>query len=107
MIDRPASGEDPVVNDLGPFAKVLANAYYFDVGIARLVSGPITAFARFLAVDVDKKGIDGAVNGIALGFRWGGDQLRRVQTGLVRNYALGITIGAVLLVGYMFVRTVA
>jgi NADH-quinone oxidoreductase subunit L len=103
----PASGEDPVVEDLGPFAKVLANAYYFDVGIARLVSGPITAFARFLAVDVDKKGIDGAVNGIAHGFRWGGDQLRRIQTGLVRNYALGITIGAVLLVAYMLVRTVA
>ena len=48
---------------------MLANAYYFDSGIARLVSGPVTAFARLLSGDVDKKGIDGAVNGIGGAFR--------------------------------------
>ena len=52
----PRTGEDPVAKRLGPFAKVLANAYYFDVGIASFVSGPVTAFARFLSDDVDRKG---------------------------------------------------
>ncbi len=103
----PANGEDPVAKRLGPFARVLANAYYFDLGVSRLVSGPVTAFARFLSDDVDRKGIDGAVNGIAHGFRAAGSGLRRIQTGLVRNYALGIVFGAVLLVGYMFVRAVS
>jgi NADH-quinone oxidoreductase subunit L len=103
----PASGEDPVEQRLGPFAKVLANAYYFDVGIARFVSGPLTAAARFITGDVDSKGIDGAINGIAHGFRVAGGGLRRIQTGLVRNYALGIVLGAVILVGYMLTRSVA
>jgi NADH-quinone oxidoreductase subunit L len=103
----PASGEDPAEERLGGFAKVLANAYYFDTGIARFVSGPVTAFARLLTGDVDRRGIDGLVNGIGVAFRTAGGGLRRLQTGLVRNYALGIMAGAVVLVGYMFVRTVA
>ena len=37
----------------------------------RLVSGPVTAFARFLSDDVDRPGIDGAVNGIATAARDG------------------------------------
>ena len=44
---------------------VLENAWYIDIGVARLVSGPLTAVARFLSGGVDKAGIDGAVNGIA------------------------------------------
>jgi NADH-quinone oxidoreductase subunit L len=103
----PASGEDPVEQRLGPFARVLANAYFFDIAIGKVVSGPVTAFARFLSDDVDKKGIDGAINGIASGFKYAGGGLRKVQTGLVRNYALGIVFGTVVLVGYMFVRAVS
>ena len=37
-----AKGEDPVEAKLGGFAKVLANAYYLDIGLARFVSGPVT-----------------------------------------------------------------
>jgi len=37
--------------------------------------------------------IDGAVNGIARGAKEAGGGLRRIQTGLVRNYALAIMIG--------------
>jgi NADH-quinone oxidoreductase subunit L len=97
-------GTDPVVERLGPFATVLANAYYLDVGLARFVSGPGTAFANFLARGIDHDVIDGAVNGIATGFREIGGGLRRVQTGLVRNYALGIVLGAVALVIWFTTR---
>jgi NADH-quinone oxidoreductase subunit L len=103
----PATGEDPTEVRLGGFAKVLANAYYFDVGITRFVSGPLTKAAHFISGDVDHKGIDGAINGIALLFRTAGGGLRRLQTGLVRNYALGIVFGATLLVGYMWLRSVS
>ena len=41
--------------------------------------------------------IDGAVNGLASLFSSGANGLRRLQTGLVRNYALGIAAGAVVL----------
>ncbi|GIU85705.1 MAG: NADH dehydrogenase [Acidimicrobiia bacterium] len=101
----PSGGEDPVARRLGPVGRVLENAYYFDRGIARLVSGPLGAFARFLADGFDRGGVDRAVNGVAAGFRLGGEGLRRLQTGLVRNYALGIVLGAVALVGYVLARS--
>ncbi|MDQ1533773.1 MAG: NADH-quinone oxidoreductase subunit, partial [Actinomycetota bacterium] len=97
-------GEDPIDAKLGPVAKVFANAYYFDIGIARLVSGPVTAFARFLAEGIDRKVIDGAVNGVGTVFRAGADGLRSLQTGLVRNYALGIAAGTVVLLVCFAVR---
>jgi NADH-quinone oxidoreductase subunit L len=99
-----AEGHDPTVERLGGFANVLANAYYLDVGLARFVSGPVTAFARFLSEGVDRDTIDGAVNGIGSGFRRMGGGLRRVQTGLVRNYALAIFIGAVVLLAFITTR---
>jgi NADH-quinone oxidoreductase subunit L len=99
-----AEGHDPAVERLGGFANVLENAYYLDVGWARFVSGPITAFARFLSEGVDRDTIDGAVNGIGRGFRGLGGGLRKVQTGLVRNYALAIFVGAVLVLAFVTTR---
>jgi NADH-quinone oxidoreductase subunit L len=99
-----ADGADPTVERLGRFAPVLDNAWYIDFGLSRLVSGPVTAFARFLSEGVDRAGIDGAVNGIATAARGGGGGLRRLQTGLVRNYALGIAIGTVALLVYVATR---
>ena len=99
-----ADGTDPAVERLGPFAKVLANAYYLDVGLARFVSGPATSAARFLSDGVDRGVIDGAVNGVGRAFRGAGGGLRKVQTGLVRNYALAIVGGAVLLVLFIGTR---
>ena len=83
---------------------MLENAWYLDYGLARLVSGPVTAFARFLSDGVDRAGIDGAVNGIATAARGGSGGLRRLQTGLVRNYALAIALGTVLLLLYVATR---
>jgi NADH-quinone oxidoreductase subunit L len=99
-----ADGADPTVERLGPFAKVLANAYYLDVGLARFVSGPITSAARFLNEGIDRGVIDGAVNGLGRAFRVAGGGLRKVQTGLVRNYALAIVLGAFLLVVFVGTR---
>jgi NADH-quinone oxidoreductase subunit L len=95
---------DPGVERLGPFANVLANAYYLDVGLARFVSGPVTSAARFLNEGIDRDVIDGAVNGLGRAFRGVGGGLRKVQTGLVRNYALAIVLGAFLLVVFVGTR---
>jgi NADH-quinone oxidoreductase subunit L len=53
---------------------------------------------------IDKAVIDGAVNGTGNAVRLGGEQLRRLQTGYVRNYALGFAAGAVVLLGYAVTR---
>jgi NADH-quinone oxidoreductase subunit L len=58
-------------------------------------------FARFASEVLDAKGLDGAlVNGSARAVRVLAEGLRRIQTGYVRNYALGLFLGVVLLVAY-------
>jgi NADH-quinone oxidoreductase subunit L len=97
-------GTDPEMRYLGGFATVLANAYYLDYGVAWFASHPGTWFANFLSRDVDANVIDGAVNGLAKGTRGVGGGLRRLQTGLVRNYALAIVFGMVALLIFVATR---
>ncbi len=52
----------------------------------------------------DSHVIDGAVNGVGTVVTGAGSQLRRLQSGRVRGYAMGIAVGAVLLLGYMVTR---
>lgn len=94
---------DPALQRLGPVGRVFGHAYYFDETIGRIVAGPLTKLADFLDV-FDGKVIDGAVNGTGRLFRNLGGRLRWVQTGLVRNYALGVVVGAVALLVFMLVR---
>jgi NADH-quinone oxidoreductase subunit L len=96
--------QDPVEARLGVFGRILERGYYFDDAVSWFVSKPGTWFAKFLSNDIDAKGIDGAVNGIGKITREGGGGLRRIQTGLVRNYALGVVLGVVLLLVYMTTR---
>jgi NADH-quinone oxidoreductase subunit L len=70
---------------------------FFTVNLGR-------AFAAFLARTVDQRGIDGAVNGVAELVGSGARSGRRVQSGLVRSYALGVVGGAVLIVAFLVFR---
>ena len=47
----------------------------------------------------DRTIIDGVVNAIGTTFLGFGGGLRRVQTGRVQNYALGIAIGLIVMAG--------
>jgi NADH-quinone oxidoreductase subunit L len=100
-LDSPA--RDPLDEKLGGIAPVLGNAYYYDAGIARLVDGPLRAFARFLDRVVDTRIIDGTVDGVGRLVRGAARGLRHVQDGFVRRYALGIAFGAVALLLYALV----
>jgi len=99
-----ASGTDPGVDRIGRFGAVLTNAYYLDIGLARFVSGPVTGVARFLSDGVDRRTIDGAVNGVGHLVKSGGGGVRRLQSGLMRNYASWILLGAVTLLIYFATR---
>jgi len=48
--------------------------------------------------------IDGAANGLATVTQQFAGGLRRLQTGYVRNYALSIFLGLVLIMAYLFFR---
>ena len=56
---------------------------------------------------IDRVVVDGAVNGLGNVVRLGGGELRKVQTGYVRNYALGIAAGTFLVLLFAVVRTVS
>ena len=98
------ASRDPADERLGRAGRIFGHAYYFDEGIAAAVSGPVRRAADWLAFVVDAKIIDGAVNGVATLIRKSSDQLRKVQSGLVREYALGIVIGVALLLVWIVTR---
>jgi NADH-quinone oxidoreductase subunit L len=100
----PAPDADPLPARLGFAGRLFQHAYYFDETIANLVRGPVTRAAEWLSRVFDLGLIDGAVNGVATLVRDTGGRLRRVQTGLVRNYALGVVLGAVALIVFLAVR---
>jgi NADH-quinone oxidoreductase subunit L len=85
----------------------LRRALYFDDAYDATLGRPSEALARFAAVVVENRVIDGAVNGTGRLARGVGGALRRLQTGFVRQYALGIVVGAVALLAWMMVRALS
>jgi NADH-quinone oxidoreductase subunit L len=83
---------------------VLTHGWYIDEGVAAAVSGPVTRVANDVGFGVDIGFIDATVNGVAWLTAQTGRQLRRLQTGYVRNYALGIGLGAVVILAYFATR---
>ena len=76
----------------------------FDDLYSFLVERPGRALFSLTANVFDVRVVDGMVNGIGSLIRAGGSQLRKIQTGYVRNYALGVTFGAAVLLGYAMLR---
>lgn len=80
-----------------------ARAWRYDETISATVAGP--GRKGFSALTIfDRQVIDGAVNSVGSVVQASARQLRRVQTGMVRSYALGIAVGAVILLVYFISR---
>jgi NADH-quinone oxidoreductase subunit L len=80
------------------------NKYYVDeiydvLFVRRIVNGSVWLWRVF-----DASFIDGIVNGIGTLVRGGGGAIRRLQTGVVGNYAFSLLLGAVFVVGYILLR---
>lgn len=82
---------------------VLAHAWYIDETYAKVAGGPGEAAFQGVS-DFDGVVVDGAVNGVAAGTVGAGGKLRGLQNGLVRSYALGISVGAVALLAFVITR---
>jgi NADH-quinone oxidoreductase subunit L len=87
-----------------PVHALLLNKYYVDELYDALFVRPIHRLSEWCASVFDARGIDAIVNGIGrLCIDWA-VAMRRVQTGFVMNYALGMLIGAVAVVAYLLTR---
>ena len=75
------------------------NKWFVDEAYDRTVVMPTLNLADRLWKRVDVAVIDSAVNGVARAVAWGGWVMRRLQSGQAQNYALAMTVGAVVILG--------
>ncbi len=69
-----------------------------------VLAGGYRLLAQVLALRVDLGGIDAIANGLASGAKGLAAQARRLQTGFVRNYALAVFVGVVVILSYLLMR---
>jgi NADH-quinone oxidoreductase subunit L len=83
--------------------RVLANAWFYDAGVAKIVGGPGAAAFRGITA-FDARVLDGAVNGVGAAARGLGGLARRTQSGFVRAYAVMIALSTVALLAWFVWR---
>jgi len=87
------------------FGKWMADKFYVDELYDALIVKPLNALADFFNRIIEKKLIDGLVNGTGRLVQYGSRQLRYLQSGQVGGYVLLMVIGTVLLfVVQLFLR---
>jgi NADH-quinone oxidoreductase subunit L len=125
--------DDPLRLILGPVFTLLENKYWVDEFYGTIVVKPyqwlskflaekvdwafwhdffhdtilvrsFNGLTRFLSGPIDLGIIDGVSNFLGDGFKDLADQMRKLQTGFVRTYALSIFIGVVFIIGYLIIR---
>ena len=128
-----AGGEaDPLKGMLGPLYRIWENKYWVDEFYQAVILKPYKTIAKITAelidwkiwhdwfhdtviagtfkwitrvgaVQIDLGIIDGIANGLGSGTKALANSLRRLQTGFVRNYALAVFIGVIMIVGYLVI----
>ena len=88
----------------GNLGRLVAAKWNVDEGIEALVLSPFRKLGTFLWRGFDSLVIDGVVNASAFLVELAGDLMRFFTTGHVRNYALAFSLGALVLVLYVWVR---
>ncbi len=85
---------------------LLQDAWRYDRAVTAFMGGPGRRIFDGLAW-FDRTVVDGAVNGTGVLIRSVGRGARRIQSGYVRSYALGVAVGAVVVVVLMAVRVLS
>ena len=84
---------------------ILAHGWHYDEAVSAFMGGPGRAGFQAVA-DGDGIVVDAAVNGTGSLIAGLGGVFRRLQSGFVRNYAVGIGLGAVALLAWFVTRGV-
>jgi NADH-quinone oxidoreductase subunit L len=90
---------------LGPVNSLVRQKFFVDEIYATVIVAPVRLLASFFAGVVDRRLIDGAVTGLAGGVSRLSERGRKLQTGFVRSYAVGVLAGAAVLVVWVVFRT--
>jgi NADH-quinone oxidoreductase subunit L len=125
---------DPLKKPLGFIFTGMENKWFVDEGYFALIINPFKQISQFLAdvVDwrfwhdfvhetviagtynwlsgialneyADQKGIDAFANWLGDAAQWLSANMRKVQNGFVRSYALSVMLGVVLILGYLIFK---
>jgi NADH-quinone oxidoreductase subunit L len=130
LANRP---DDPLRNLIGPLFEAMKNKWWVDefyqAGILKpyfelsrfladvvdwqfwhdwfhdtLIFGAYNRLTGLLAKQIDLGLIDGIANGLGTTAKRLSASLRQIQTGYIRNYALSIFLGVVIILGYLLLR---
>jgi NADH-quinone oxidoreductase subunit L len=88
---------DRLANQWRQVYQLSLNKWYVDEAYDRTVVEPTFRMASRMWARIDVGMIDGAVNGVARGIAWLSWFMRLFQSGQTQHYALGMTLGAVLI----------
>jgi NADH-quinone oxidoreductase subunit L len=86
------------------FADVIDWRFWHDYVHDSIIAQAFRGLAGILSQPVDLGLVDGAVNGIGSLIRGSSSGLRRTQTGYVRNYALAVALGVVVILAYLVIN---
>lgn len=78
--------------------------WQWDAAYDATIGRPLTRAAQFSGTVVEERVIDGAVRGAATLIERGATQLRSIQTGFVRHYALATLVGVAVLIVYLVAK---
>ena len=88
--------EKTTVKETG-IGRILANKWYVDEIYDAVIVKPIQSVATFFNNILEKKGIDGFVNGIGKAVNYGSRQIRLLQTGQVSTYMMLMVVAVLIL----------
>jgi NADH-quinone oxidoreductase subunit L len=86
--------------------KLVFNKYYVDELYEILFINSLKNLGKGLWKGFDDFVIDGLINGVAYLIGWISGGLRKIQTGVVQNYAFSMILGGIVLVVYYIVRAI-
>ncbi|HEX9414409.1 MAG TPA: hypothetical protein VF916_12965, partial [Ktedonobacterales bacterium] len=101
---RYGARQPALVPSRNPLYQLVAHKYFVDDLYGALCVRPIEALGRFSTRDIEGTALDGGARGVGWVTARVSAGLRTLQTGYVRNYALAITLGAIVILLYYIVR---
>ena len=98
---RDLAFDDSVRMVFGDFYTAMSNKFYVDEFYNKTIIRPFVWAGENLVLWFDQNIIDGVVNGVGNTTQSIGSVFRRLQTGLVQNYALVVSLGVVVILAYL------